>query len=344
MSEQRSVETNEDRLPSWRPGPARDAIERFIDAADELPREQRVACFDNDGTLWCEQPSYLQAAFLAATLRDEFRRDPARPQRPEYAQALRGEGERLHDVGMERVLRAMVGLYADETPERFRDQVRTFMATAEHPTLHRPMASVIYRPMRELIAELRRDAFAVAVVTNGGSEFIRAFSEAACGVPPELVVGTMLEYEAGRGRTGEIELHRTTGLVGKATEGQTKVDNIQSQIGRRPILAAGNSVGDREMLEWATKDGEVSLALLLEHDDAEREFEYRARADSADEQEPIEVVAERSGWTTISMRRDWKTVFTEADGAGVAAVRTRRGAGRARTEVNVSARRPRRAG
>ncbi len=298
-------------LPSWAPGPTREAIEGFLRAADDLPREQRVACFDNDGTLWVERPHYAQEAFLAATLEQAIERDRRLARRPEIAAVLSGDRAQLAKLGIDRVLAAMLGLYEGASPEEYGDAVRAFMETAKHPTLNRRLADLTYQPMRELLDALVERGFTVAIVTGGGAEFVRAFSEPTYGVPPERVVGTTPEYRVSRDDDGEIQVRRTDGIVGEPNEGAAKVSNIQMQLGRRPILAAGNSTGDREMLEWATSGDGPGLALLIDHDDEERELAYTSRAETVAEQEPIVAVAERRGWTTVSMRQDWTRVFAD---------------------------------
>ena len=264
----------DDPLPSWRAGGTRDALEAFLAAAEEVPVADRVAYFDNDGTLWCERPSYVQLDFFLDALRKHVAKDPSTGERAEFAAAA-----------------------------------REFMGRATHPTLGRPTRSVTYQPMLELIAELRRRDFTVGIVTGGGTEFVRAISDDFYGVPAELVVGTLIGYDVSRDGEGPPVIRRTSGLLGVANEGSAKVANIQTQLGRRPILAAGNSGGDREMLEWAQATGSPSLALLIDHDDAEREFHYTSEAGTFVETEPITDVGARLGWTVVSMARDWEVVF-----------------------------------
>jgi hypothetical protein len=186
--------------------------------------------------------------------------------------------------------------------------VITFLDRARHPTLDRPLRTVVYQPMLELIDELRRRDFTVGTVTGGGTEFVRAVSHELYGVPPELVVGTLIEYEYRHDDTGP-SLHRTTAVLGDANEGPAKVTNIQTQLGRAPILAAGNSAGDQQMLEWALAGDGPRLALLLDHDDAERETAYHSEAGTFTAAEPILVTSARLGWTTVSMATDWAAVF-----------------------------------
>ena len=184
------------------------------------------------------------------------------------------------------------------------------MAARQHPTLGRPLRSDVYQPMLELIDELRRRDFTVSIVTGGGTEFVRAVSDELYGVPPEAVVGTLIEYEFVRHGDGRPALApHGPALDGAANEGAAKVTNIQTQLGRRPILAAGNSGGDREMLEWARAGDGPCLALLVDHDDAEREFAYVSTAETFAEPEPITDVGARLGWTVVSMANDWETVF-----------------------------------
>ncbi|MFZ0717002.1 HAD family hydrolase [Mycobacterium sp.] len=274
-----------------------------------MPVADRVAYFDNDGTLWCERPSYVQLDFFLDALRRHVAQDPSIGERAEFAALLSGDQAAVAGIGLERIALALAGLFEGMTPEEFAAAAREFMGSAAHPPLGRPMWSVTYQPMLELIAELRRRDFTVGIVTGGGTEFVRAISDDFYGVPAELVVGTLIGYEVTRDGEGPPVIRRTSGLLGVANEGSAKIANIQTQLGRRPILAAGNSGGDREMLEWAQATGSASLALLIDHDDAEREFQYASKAGTFVETEPITDVGARLGWTVVSMARDWDVVF-----------------------------------
>ncbi len=303
-----------DPLPSWRPGGARDALEAFLAATEEMPVADRVAYFDNDGTLWCERPSYVQLDFFLDALRRNLAEDPSIGERAEFAALLSGDQAAVAGIGLERIALALAGLFEGLTPEEFAAAAREFMGGATHSTLGRPTRSVTYQPMQELIAELRRRDFTVGIVTGGGTEFVRAISDDLYGVPAELVVGTLIGYDVSRDGDGQPVVRRTSGLLGVANEGSAKVANIQTQLGRRPILAAGNSGGDREMLEWAQATGPAGLALLIDHDDAEREFHYTSKAGTFAETEPITDVGVRLGWTVVSMARDWDVVFPPESG------------------------------
>jgi hypothetical protein len=302
-------------LPSWRPGPVRDAVTGFLAAAAEVRPRDRVACFDNDGTLWCERPRYVQLDFFVDALRTRTAEDPGLGARPEFAALLTGDRHALGELGLPRIAKALVGLFAGVTPEEFTHQVREFALRAAHPTLGRPLRETTYRPMLELVGALRALDFTVCLVTGGGTEFVRALSADLYGVPPEAVVGTLVGYAysvetgSGPGRVPRPVLRRTSSLDGGPCEGAAKVSYIQAQLGRRPLLAAGNSSGDRQMLEWAVGGRGPTLALLVDHDDERREFRYAGSGETVADAEPITDVAARQGWTVVSMARDWATVF-----------------------------------
>src|SRR6201998_2054384 len=187
-----------DRLPSWGPGSPRDALAPFLAAAEEVPVVDRVAYFDNDGTLWCERPSYVQLDFFLDALRRHVTEDPSTGERAEFAALLSGDRAAVAGIALNRIALALPGLFERMTPQEFSSAAREFMGRAAHPTLDRPTRSVIYQPMSELIAELRRHDFTVGIVTGGGTEFVRAISDDLYGVPAELVVGTLIGYDVSR--------------------------------------------------------------------------------------------------------------------------------------------------
>ena len=215
-------------------------------------------------------------------------------ERAEFAALLGGDPAAIEALGLPRIAAALAGLFEGQTPQEFAAVVQEFMAGPEHRTLGRPLRTCLYRPMLELIAELRRLDFTVGIVTGGGRSSCAPSVRTCTAVPPELVVGTLIDYRLTTDAAGAPELRRTAALDGEANEGAAKVSHIQSELGRRPLLAAGNSGGDREMLEWAAA-APGGLALLVDHDDAEREFAYRSMGVTVDEAEPITVVAERRG-------------------------------------------------
>jgi phosphoserine phosphatase len=302
---------NQAKLPSWRSGPTRDAIEVFLDAAEMLPIEARVAVFDIDGTLWCEKPQYSMLEFLLAELRTATNANPALAERPEYRAALDWNRAAIGRLGFINVVLALIELHAGITPAAFEARVRGWFAGTRHPERDVPISQTRYRPMLELIAELRARDFSVYTVTGSGLEFVRAVSQRFFGVSPEGVVGSQVGYEFTR-EDGVPTLLRTKEVFGDPNEGAAKIANIQRLLGRRPIFAAGNSAGDAEMLDYAQAAAGPSLALLVDHDDAQREYAYRSVAATLASSEPITTTARRQGWTVVSMRNDWSTVYADS--------------------------------
>lgn len=298
-------------LPSWRPGEARDAIVGFLDACGDVPIEERLACFDNDGTLWCEKPSYIQFEFFVDAMTTAVVEDVTLANKPEFAALIEGDQQAIGEMGLVRIVRALAELFGGITPEEFTQRVREFMARARHADTGRPLRKMVYQPMLEVVEELRKRQFTISVTTGGGTEFVRSISEDMYHVPPELVVGSLIAYEYQRDDTGGPELLRASDLQGRPNEGPEKVGNIQTQLGRRPIAAFGNSGGDREMLEWAAAGEGPRLAVLIDHDDADREYAYESKAVSFEEEKPITDIAADLGWTVVSMANDWEKVFAE---------------------------------
>jgi phosphoserine phosphatase len=297
------------RLPSWRPGPTRDAILAFLDEIDAVPVDERVAYLDNDGTMWCEKPTYVQLDFFVDALRQRVDKDASLADRPEFAAVLSGDMAAVGEIGLAKVAGALTALFDGQTPEQFGDAVDDFLGRYRHRTLGTTVAGIIYQPMLELLEELRAHDFTIGIVTGGGTEFVRQLSTRCYGVQPGMVVGTLIGYAFGRDSDGKPVVRRTLSHMGDANEGGAKVEHIQAQIGRPPILGAGNSGGDREMLEWAQANRHGGLAILIDHDDSEREFAYQSTAVTFEEAEPITTVGERLGWVVVSMKDDWDTVF-----------------------------------
>lgn len=297
-------------LPSWRDGATRAALLDFLDASAAVPASQRVAVFDNDGTLWCEKPNYVQLEFLVAELVRAVADRPELADRAEYRAVLDRDRAAFASMGLERIAFALLELCEGITPEEFDARVGSFFAEARHPDRGVAYAGLRYLPMLELLDELRARAFRVFVVSGGGTEFVRAISEPFYNVVPEGVVGTQVAYDLIR-IDGRPQLIRTNELIGDPNEGEAKIRSIQRILGSRPILAGGNSAGDTEMLEYAMAFDGPSLALLVDHDDDEREYAYESVAGTFESTESIRDTADRLGWTTVSMRDDWGTVFAE---------------------------------
>ncbi len=305
---------DESRLPAWREGGARHAILAFVDevttggSAVFVPPAARIAVFDNDGTLWCERPTYPQAYFLLERLHVQAAADPDLGARPVVRALLQGDLRAAMADGLEPLADVLLRTHAGFTAEEFAAATVEWFGRAVHPRFGVSFRSLVYRPMLELIDLLRSAAFRVFVVTGGGVEFVRAVSEELYGIPPDDVVGTSVELGVER-RDGRMVLVRRAALRGHPNEGEPKPVNIQAHIGLRPIFAVGNSAGDREMLEYCSTGPLPSLAVVVDHDDEDREYAYAGASFTDPRAEPILASADRLGWTVVSMRRDWDAVF-----------------------------------
>ncbi|MGZ4608873.1 MAG: HAD family hydrolase [Actinomycetes bacterium] len=291
--------TSPEPLPSWHDGATKSAILAFVDAVTTpgpafVPPAERIATFDNDGTLWCEKPLYVQADFIFRRLREMAVADPTKASEQPWKAVV--ENDQVWLAGLlqhiPELVKAVTQAYAGITTDAFAQIAAEFFATARHPTLHVPYTEVAYRPMRELISLLESNGFQVYVCSGGGRDFVRVVSQDIYGIPPERVIGsaTTLEYRDG-------DLYRTEGLEEPVDDGPGKPVHIWARIGRKPILAGGNADGDVPMLETAR------LALLVHHDDGEREFAYDEGAKVALDE------AHARGWTVVSMRDDFAQVF-----------------------------------
>ena len=305
-------------LPSWNAGPAKAAILAFIDrvseegGSDYVAPGDRVAVVDNDGTLWCERPAYAQALFLLGRLREQAAADPELAAQPVVTALLAGDLEGAGRYGLEAVAGVLLNTHAGLTTEEFADTAAAWLAEARHPRFGVGFGELAYAPMLELLDLLRARDFSVFLVTGGGVEFVRAVSAQLYGVAPDDVVGSAVQVSFER-RDGRVVLVRRPALLGAPNEGPPKPVNIQSHIGRRPILAAGNSAGDREMLEYAHTGDLPSLCLVIDHDDPQREYAYSGASVTDPDAEPIIGTASRFGWTVVSMREDWNRVFARED-------------------------------
>ena len=259
-----------------------------------VPPPERIATFDNDGTLWCEKPLYVQADFVFRRFMAMVREDPQLAKEQPYKAVVEGDREWLMDVyaHVPELLKGVTEAYRGITVEAFEAAARDFFESARHPTLGVPYTELTYRPMRELIALLAAHDFQVYVCSAGGRDFVRPVSEQLYGIPREHVIGsaTTLEYRDGA-------LYRTAGVEQPIDDGPGKPVHIWTRTGRKPLLAGGNADGDVAMLETAR------FALLVHHDDAEREFAYDEGAEKA------LAAAKARGWTVVSVKEDFRTVF-----------------------------------
>ena len=274
-----------------------------------MPFADRVAVFDNDGTLWTERPTYTQALFIADRLRDAAAADASLAADPVVQSLLTGGLGAAMAHGLDALAELVLRTQSGMTTDAFVAQVRSWFNASRHPS-GRPYPATVYLPMLELLDLLRSHGFRVFIITGGGVEFVRAVSLSLYGVPPADVIGTAVQLRLER-HEGRAQLVREAAFDGPPNEGIPKVINVHRHIGQRPVVAVGNSAGDREMLEYAATGDLPGLCLLLDHDDPEREDAYDGRSFTDPTAEPVGDVARRSGWTVISMRDDWAQVFPD---------------------------------
>ena len=303
-------------LPSWRDGAAKQAITDFVarvcreGAPEFVPPPERIAVFDNDGTLWSEQPFYFQGLFLFDRVRALAGQHPQWKTTQPFQAVLERDWRTLGGLGEKALLELVMATHAGITTADFSAQVIQWLDDARHPTLGRRYTELVFQPMLELLEYLRANGFKTFIVSGGGIEFVRTFSERVYGIPPEQVVGSSIvtKFEV---RDQEPVLVRLP-QVNFIDDREGKPVGINQHIGRRPIAAFGNSDGDLQMLQWVTGGEGVRLGLLLHHDDAEREFAYD-RQSAAGRLDRALVEAQAHGWTVASMKRDWSRVFRFED-------------------------------
>jgi phosphoglycolate phosphatase-like HAD superfamily hydrolase len=297
-------------LDNWNDGPAKTAVVDFVDrVVAEVEPAARVAVFDNDGTLWCEKPMYIQLDFLIRRFAQQAADDPSLREFQPYKAAAEGDlrwfGEAVtkhyqgDDADVKPLVAAVLSAHEAITVDEHAGRVRAFFGEAEHPTLGRPYRSCGYRPMIELLRYLEANGFTNYIVSGGGRDFMRPITSALYGIPPEQVVGSsvgLIYRDANLFTTAQPEF---------LDDGPMKPVRLWSRIGRRPIFAAGNSNGDIQMLEFADAGTGPSLAMLVLHDDAEREFDYTAGAEQALSD------AVTHGWIVASIKNDWASVFSD---------------------------------
>ena len=303
----------QDPLSSWNDGPTKQAIVAFVakvskeGSPDFVPPAERIATFDNDGTLWCEQPMYFQLFFALDRVKTLAPQHPEWKTKEPFASLLKGDVKGALAGGEHAILEIIVATHAGMTTAEFEKIVADWIATAKHPKFKRPYTECIYQPMVELLAYLRANGFKTFIVSGGGIEFMRPWTEKVYGIPPEQVVGSSIKtkYEMRDGKPVLMRLPEMNFIDDKAG----KPVGINSHIGRRPIAAFGNSDGDQQMLEWTQAGSGARLMMLVHHDDAAREFAYGAESKIGTFSDALMVEAKKDGWTVISMKDDWKTIF-----------------------------------
>ncbi|MET0527762.1 MAG: HAD family hydrolase [Microvirga sp.] len=301
-----------DPLPSWNDGPSKQAIVAFVTdvtregSPDFVPPPERVATFDNDGTLWIEQPIYVQFAFALERVKELAPQHPEWKDTQPFKAVLEGDMAALAAAGEKGAVEIVAATHAGMAPAQFIGMVGAWLATAKHPRFDRPYTELVYQPMLEVLAYLRANGFKTFIVSGGGIEFIRAFAEKSYGIPPDQVVGSSIVTKFER-RDGLPTLFRLP-QVNFVDDGPGKPVGINQHIGLRPIAAFGNSDGDLEMLQWTTEAGGRRLGVVVHHTDAEREYAYDRQSKVGRLDKALDAAAV-DRWTVVDMKRDWKTIF-----------------------------------
>ena len=301
------------RLPSWNDGPAKKSITAFVDdvtregSPNYVPPAERIATFDNDGTLWAEQPMYFQFLFALDRVKALAPQHPEWKDKEPFASLLRGDMKGVLAGGEKSIAELVMVTHAGMTTEEFEQIVKDWIATAKHPKTGRLYTEMVYQPMLELLAYLRANGFKTFIVSGGGIEFMRPWTEKVYGIPPEQVVGSSIKtkYEMRDGKPVLVRLPELNFVDDKTG----KPVGINSHIGRRPIAAFGNSDGDQQMLEWTQGGTGARLMVLVHHDDAEREWAYGAESKIGTFSDALMAEAKKNGWVVISMKKDWKVIF-----------------------------------
>lgn len=274
---------------------------------DYVAPGERIAVFDNDGTLWAEQPMYFQLAFALDRVRALAPTHPEWRDEQPFKAVLEGDLETVLSGGEHALLELGMATHAGNTTEEFAQAVQEWLATARHPTTGRPYMDMVYQPMLELLDYLRANGFKTYIVSGGGIEFMRVFAEEVYGVPPEQVIGSSIKtrFEVRDGTPVLVRLPELNFVDDKAG----KPVAINQHIGRRPLAAFGNSDGDLQMLQWTTAGDGARFALLVHHTDADREWAYDRSSSIGRLDEALDE-AQAKGWTVVDMKSDWKRVFT----------------------------------
>ena len=308
-----------DPLPSWNDGPAKQAIINFVQVTTDhaspknVPPEQRIAAFDQDGTLWVEHPMYTQLVYCLEQVPAVVAKKPELKNVEPFKTVLSGDKAAIAKLTMPDLEKILAATLSGMTVEEFNAQVKQWLATAKDPRWHRPYTDLIYQPMREVMLYLRANGYRTYIVTGGGQDFVREYADEVYGVPPEQVVGTAGETKYGYAKDGTPILTKEPKPF-LINDGPGKPVGIHLVIGRRPYAAFGNSGGDRQMLEYTRAGDGSRLAMLVLHDDAKREYAYGPAQKLPDSKigtfpQSLYDEAKQKGWFVISMKSDWKSIF-----------------------------------
>jgi phosphoglycolate phosphatase-like HAD superfamily hydrolase len=303
-----------DPLPSWAQGKTKQSIMDFVAAVTTpgspsfVPPADRIATFDNDGTLWAEQPMYFQLMFALDRVKVLAPQHPEWKTKEPFASLLNGDAKAALAGGEPAIMQILAATHSGMTTEEFEQIVRDWIATARHPTTKRLYTEMVYQPMLELLAYLRANGFKTFIVSGGGADFMRVFTERVYGIPPAQVVGSTgkLQFEFRDGKPVLVKL----AAIELVDDGNGKPVGIHQFIAQRPIAAFGNSDGDLEMLQWTFAGPGKSFCLYVHHDDAVREWAYDRNSSIGRLDKGLDQAAAH-GWTVVSMKNDWKTIFPE---------------------------------
>jgi phosphoglycolate phosphatase-like HAD superfamily hydrolase len=301
-----------DPLPSWNDTAPKQAIVAFVErvttptSQDFIAPAERIAVFDNDGTLWSEQPLYFQAFFIFDRIKALAPAHPEWKTQEPFASVLKGDLKRALAGGERGFAEMMLAAQSGMTTEAFDRIVREWIGTARHPTTGRLLTEMAFKPMVELLGYLRANGFKTFIVSGGSIDFMRPWTQRVYGIPPEQVVGSRLKLQFEE-RNGQPVIDKLS-EIDFVDDREGKPVGIEQHIGRRPVLAFGNSDGDFQMLEWTTSGKGPRLGLIVHHDDAAREFAYDRESDIGRLSRGLDE-AKAKGWTVVSMRDDWRTVF-----------------------------------
>jgi phosphoserine phosphatase len=299
-------------LPSWNDTAPKQAIIAFVEKVTKagspefVPPGERIAVFGLDGTLWSEQPVYFQLLFALDRVKALAPLHPEWKEKPPFSRLLSTPKEQMVGVTEHELMEIIIAAHAGMTTEEFEKIVKDWLATAKHPKTGRPYTEMVYQPMQELLAYLRANGFKTFIVSAGGAEFMRVFSEKLYGIPPEQVVGSQgkLQYEVRDGKPVLVKLPEVQFVDNK----EGKVIGIQTAIGRRPIAAFGNSDDDLPMLQWTAAGSGARFCLLVHHTDAAHEWAYDRESQVGRLDRGLDE-AKGKGWTVVSMKDDWKRIF-----------------------------------
>ncbi len=301
-----------DPLASWNDGTAKQAIVDFVAAVtdkggpDYVPPAERIAVFDNDGTLWSEKPAYFQLLFAIDRIKALASQHPEWKTQQPFKAVLENDIKALAASGEKGLIQLVMASHAGMTTDEFEQIVTDWLATARHPKFKRPYTDLVFQPMLELLSYLRANGFKTFIVSGGGIEFMRPFTEKVYGIPPEQVIGSSIKtkFEMRDGKPVLVRLPEIFFIDDKAG----KPVGIQKFIGRRPIAAFGNSDGDLQMLQWAAAGSGKRLMLIVHHTDAEREWAYDRKSPIGHLDKALDEANAR-GWTVVDMKKDWKVIY-----------------------------------